>query len=113
MARVPSLKAWVDSYFGDQHVSPAIRKEVRTALTYAGFKEGVPKDRNTFAMKVAHHVVNGTTQKVEASARVAAVVNGDSACPRCGSAMVDAQLANGVESRYCSNPKCRVTAYIE
>jgi hypothetical protein len=113
MPRTPSLEQWVDSYFDRQHVHPEIRKEVRTALKIAGFKDGVPVKRESLALKVAHQVVNKGGMSVQAEARVAAVVSGDGACPRCGSAMVDAKLATGTSTRYCSNPKCRVCAYVE
>lgn len=113
MPRTPSLEQWVDSYFSGQHVHPEIRKEVRTALKIAGFEAGVTKKRESLALKVAHRVVNQGDLTVQAEARVAAVVSADSACPRCGSAMVDAMLATGTNTRYCSNSKCRVTCYIE
>jgi len=113
MSRTPSLEQWVDSYFTDQHVHPEIRKEVRTALKIAGFEDGVPTKRESLALKVTHQIVNRGGGLVRAEARVAAVVSGDSACPRCGSAMVDAKLATGTRSRYCSNAKCRVVCYLE
>lgn len=113
MARTPTLDQWVESYFAGQHVHPEIRKEVRTALRIAGFADGVPVKRESLALKVAHLTVNQGEMSVQADARVAAVVSADSACPRCGSAMVDAKLATGTSTRYCSNPKCRVCAYVE
>ena len=113
MARIPSLEHWVNSYFSDQHVHPEVRKEVRTALRIAGFVDGVPTKRESLALKITHHIVNQGEMSISAEARVATVVNADSACPRCGSAMVDAQLATGTSTRYCSNPKCRVCAYVE
>jgi len=113
MARIPTLHQWVDSYFQGQHVHPEVRKEVRTALRIAGFSAGVSVKRESLAIKIAHRVVHNDAMSVQAEARVAAVVSADSACPRCGSAMVDAKLATGTQSRYCSNPKCRVCAYVE
>jgi hypothetical protein len=113
MPRTPSLEQWVDSYFSGQHVHPEIRKEVRTALKIAGFEAGVPVKRESLALKVTHRIVNQGEMNVQAEARVAAVVSADGACPRCGSAMVDAKLATGTGTRYCSNPKCRVCAYVE
>jgi hypothetical protein len=103
----------VNSYFSGQHVHPEVRKEVRTSLKIAGFAEGVPTNRESLALKVAHQVVNQGEMSVQAEARVAAVVSADSTCPRCNSAMVDAKLATGTSTRYCSNPKCRVCAYVE
>ncbi len=113
MARTPTLQHWVDSYFHNQHVHPETRKEVRTALRIAGFALGVPKKRESLALKITHRVVHQGEQTIQAGARVAAVVSADSACPRCGSAMVDAKLATGSRSRFCSNTKCRVCAYVE
>jgi len=113
MPRNSSLEEWVTSYFEGQHIHPEIRREVRTALKIAGFAGGITPKRESLALKIAHRVVNQGEMSVQAEARVAAIVGADSACPRCGSAMVDAQLATGTMTRYCSNPKCRVTCYIE
>ena len=113
MPRVSTLKDWVESYFTNQHVNPEIRKEVTTALKYAGFGAGVPVSQNSLALKIAHRLVNAGTMSVQAEARVAAVVSANGACPRCGSAMVDAALSNGAATRYCSNTRCRVTCWVE
>jgi hypothetical protein len=113
MPRIPSLDRWVDSYFSGQHVHPEIRKDVRTALKIAGFEGGVPTKKESLALKIAHQVVGQGALNVQAEARIAAVVNADSACPRCGSAMVDTRLATGTQARYCSNTKCRVCCYVE
>ena len=112
MPKTPSLDQWVDSYFADQHVHPEIRKEVKATLRIAGFEAGVPIKKERLALKITHRVVGQDSLSVQAEARVAAVVSADSACPRCQSAMVDAKLATGTTTRYCSNPKCRVCCYV-
>jgi hypothetical protein len=105
------LTKWVDSYFSGQYVHPETRKDVIQALKTAGFSKGVPRVQNSLAMKVAHAIIKKTLPVI-AEARVAAVVNATSACPRCGSAMVTVGLANGANGRYCSNVKCRVSAWV-
>lgn len=105
------LTKWVTSYFNDQYVHPDTRKEVIQALKTAGFSRGIPFSQNSLAMKIAHAVIRKTLPVVS-EARVAAVVSATSACPRCGSAMVDIGLANGAAGRYCSNAKCRVSAWV-
>jgi len=107
----PALKKWVDSYFEGQYVHPDTRKEVEVALRYAGFGSGIPAERVNLALKIAHSVVNQTVPQ-EVEARAAGVVSATGMCPRCGSAMVNVALASGDDARYCSNPKCRVSAFI-
>jgi hypothetical protein len=107
----PALKKWVESYFTGQYVHPDTRKELEVALRYAGFTEGVPRDKTSLALKIAHSVVHNTVPQ-EVEARAAGVVSATGMCPRCGSAMVNVGLASGDDARYCSNTKCRVSAFI-
>lgn len=107
----PALKKWVESYFTGQYVHPDTRKDLEVALRYAGFADGIPREKVNLALKIAHSVVhNNVPQDVEA--RAAGVVSATGMCPRCGSAMVNVALASGDDARYCSNPKCRVSAFI-
>ena len=106
------LDRWMDRLFKDRYVHPDTRREVRSALKIAGFKDGVGRDKHRLATRVADRVVTRESSQVEAEARVAAVVAADGACPRCGSAMSSVRLAQGSDARYCSNPKCRVVAHV-
>jgi hypothetical protein len=108
----PKLKKWVESYFSGQHVHPETRRKVEVCLREAGFGKGVPATRNSLAMKIAHQVLYRSTP-IQSEARVAAVVDATSTCPRCGNAMVNVALANGAKGRYCSNTKCRVCAFTD
>jgi hypothetical protein len=107
-----NLRKWIDSYFQNQFVHPESRKEVTQALKEAGFSRGVPQNKNSLALKIAHAAL-GKKIPITAEARMAAVVSATSACPRCGNAMVDIGLANGAAGRYCSNIKCRVSCWVD
>ena len=118
--KLKSVKQFVDNLAEAKGLclSPETRHDCVVALRVAGFPGfKTVKDHVSLATKVVEATLAKAPGALESPVTsggrvtVAAVVSAGQNCPRCGSRMTDVKLGDGSMAGYCTNPRCRVSAY--
>lgn len=112
MRKKSELHQWINTYLRGAYVTPKMKSELYVNLKIAGFKNGVPEEKESLARRIANCTLRESRKVTASAVRTAAVISADGRCPRCGGEMTTVRLGGGEEARYCQNPQCRVTAHI-